>query len=395
MGLRAGDVRLFALAALVVYGQPTDLKTPVSAPKTKIVADHEGALAEVVIHYTPRAKHSVLATYRDILRALEPGVVVWVVAKNRAHFDEFVSWANKARKAQRRYARGVSFRPVLTGRPMTTWSRDRFTLLEQARSSSHLGDRRVLLVRHRPHQAPAARKNDWYAPFALANAAGPSVVVKKAPLIFDGGDLIATRTHVFATSLLLARNVAGSLGELSSLRRWLRRTTSRKVVLLGKRPGDVPQHHVGMFMTPISEDTILVGDVKAGLSILPKNARLPLPVDRRPSTIARFERVASDLKAAGFVVVRVPLVPLRDEVTFLTYNNAVIERRKDGKLHALVPQFGIPALDAAGRAVYRSRAIVVHPIDVSRIYQLSGTVRCLLNVAKRTKPHPQRAEHSS
>ena len=78
-----------------------------------------------------------------------------------------------------------------------------------------------------------------------------------------------------------------------------------------------------------------------------------------------------------------PLVPLSDRVTYVTYNNVLLERRPDGQLHAYVPQFGLPRLDAAGRRAFTNEGVVVHPIDVTRIYAQNGTVRCLVNVLDR------------
>ncbi len=111
-----------------------------------------------------------------------------------------------------------------------------------------------------------------------------------------------------------------------------------------------------------------------------------MPVDRRPSVLARFAFVARELTRRGFEVTRVPLVPLADGVTYVTYNNAVLEQRADGHLHAYVPQFGLEALDAAGRAAYEAQGVIVHGIDVRRIYPHNGTVRCLVNVLQRLLP---------
>jgi hypothetical protein len=74
-----------------------------------------------------------------------------------------------------------------------------------------------------------------------------------------------------------------------------------------------------------------------------------------------------------------------DGYTFVTYNNALLERRADGRRHVYLPQFGLPALDAAGRAAWTALGAVVHPIDVSRIYPHHGAVRCLVNVLSRDK----------
>ena len=373
------ELTLMLVTAMVLFGRAEPHELPKRPARKHIVADTGGAFGHLVLHFDPRAEEEVAPTYRDLLRATEPTVRFTVVVAERAHFDRFrhllQSW---------RIANPSRFQPVVVGRDVTTWSRDRYTLLTQ-------GNKRILLVQPEPHRAIRARRNDWYAPFAIARAQGPDVEVQIAPVTFDGGDLTATDKHVFATGLLLGRNASNPHGERSRMTAWLRRMTGRVPVIIGRSPADVPPHHVGMFITPLGNRTVLVGDPAAGLTLLPKNAQLPLPVDKRPASHKRFEFVAQALTRAGFRVVRVPLVPLSDGVTYVTYNNAIVERRADGRLHAYVPQFGLAALDAAGRAAFTSQGVVVYPIDVRRIYRHNGTVRCLVNVlARRAGAYPVR-----
>ncbi len=368
-------------------GSPAPAGTP-RAPGpagTRLVSDAGGAFAQLVIHFDPAAEDPVAPTYRDLLRAVDPSVTVWVVVARAADFTRFV-------KRARAWGvpRDLRFRSAVVGRSVTTWSRDRYTLLQGARPGS-----RVLLVRPRPDDANPARRNDWYAPFALARAVGSRVQVQVSPLVFDGGDLVGTRRHVFATGLLLGRNVQSDLRTVAATTRYLRRVTGLEPVIIGRRPEDVPPHHVGMFLTPLDDArrTVLVGDPRLGLALLTPQAeaRLPRPVLRAPAFLERFERVAREVRRAGFRVIRTPLVPLDDRLTYVTYNNVIMERRVDGKLHAYVPQFGLSALDAAGRRAFTDQGVVVHPIDVSRIYRHNGTVRCLVNVLDRL---PERAASS-
>lgn len=344
---------------------------------SRIVPDTGGPLREVVLHFDPAAEGRVAASYRDLLRAMDPSVTVWVVVARRRHFARF-------RRLARSWGVGGTdrFHVAVVGRPITTWSRDRYTLVRGPRA----GERR-LLVRPRPDSANPVRANDWYAPFALARAAGPRVTVAVSPLVFDGGDLVATSRHVFATGLLVSRNVQSALRTPAATRDYLRRVTGLTPVLIGERPEDVPPHHVGMFLTPLGDrrDTVLVGDPRAGLALLTPamEKRLPRKVLRDPAFWARFDLVAREAARAGMRVVRTPLVPLEDRLTYVTYNNALLERRLDGRLHAYVPQFGLPVLDVAGRRAYEAQGVVVHPIDVSRVYRDNGTVRCLINVLDR------------
>jgi hypothetical protein len=359
------------VTAMVLFGRAEPHELPRRPAQQQIVADTGGAFGRLVLHFDPRAEVEVAPTYRDLLKAVDSSVRFSVVVAERAHFLRFSQLLRTWR-----IKNPSRFQPVVVGRDVTTWSRDRYTLLTQ-------GKKRILLVQPEPHRAIRARRNDWYAPFAIARALGPDVEVQIAPVTFDGGDLTATDKHVFATGLLLGRNASNPYGKPSRMSAWLRRMTGREPVIIGRSPADTPPHHVGMFITPLGNRTVLVGDPTAGLKLLPPNAQLPLPVDRRPASHKRFEFVAQALVRAGFRVIRVPLVPLSDGVTYVTYNNAVLERRSDGRLHAYVPQFGLSALDAAGRAAFETQGVVVHPIDVRRIYRHNGTVRCLVNVLLR------------
>jgi hypothetical protein len=346
--------------------------SPAGAPE--LVPENGGALRELVLHFDPHAESDVASTYRDLLRAIETTVRVWIVVERAAHFDLF-----RQRLGEWEVVGPERFEPVVVGKPITTWSRDRYTLALTASSA------RVLLVPPRPHDGSEARRNDYQAPFALARAAG--VTIETLPLIFDGGDLLPTRRHLFATALLAGRNAGGALGDLGRLRRYLRQRAGREVVLLGEDPADVPPHHIGMFVAPLDDRTLLVGDPAAGLALLDSAAEqaLPLPAERRPEELRRFTRVAQELRRAGFTVRGVPLVPMTDGISYVTYTNALLERRTDGKMHAYVPQFGLPALDAAGRSAYEQTGIIVHGVDVRRVYRHGGTLHCLVNVLHRSR----------
>lgn len=362
-----GAAAALVLAVVVAPSKPVRGRAVVSTA----VSDNEGALAEVAIHFDPAALPAVATTYQQLLGALEPHVEVWVAVAERSHFDAFVQLL-----ARWEVTKPERFHPVVTDRSITTWSRDRYLLLEREGAP-------LLLLPARPNRGHSARQNDWWAPVAIAETID-GVTADVSALVFDGGDFTVTDTHVFVTAVLLGRNEGGELGERDALLRWLRDFTGKEPVLIGDHPDDVPAHHIGMFVTPLDDGTVLVGDTELGLALLPNDAALPQPVDRSAETAERFHRVAREIEAAGFTVRRTPLVPLADGLTYLTWNNAVLERRADGLLHAYVPMFGVPALDAAGRAVWESEGVVVHPIDVRDVFVHRGTVRCLINVLKRS-----------
>ena len=67
----------------------------------------------------------------------------------------------------------------------------------------------------------------------------------------------------------------------------------------------------------------------------------------------------------------------------MTYTNALFDRRGTQRIGYL-PTYALPALDAAGTAFWEAQGFEVHPIDVSTIYQLNGSLGSLVNVLQRT-----------
>ena len=359
-----------AIAIVLTIGVMRDRST---TPSLVAVADNGGEITAIAIHFDPGAAAEVSETYQDLLRELPAGVDVHVLVENAADFEHFQTLL-----ADWNIAATERFRGVEVGKRITTWSRDRYTLIEQ-------GDRRLLLVPPRPTLGNESRKNDWDAPFALAEATS-GLDTLTADLVFEGGDLTATATHVFATALLRERNRGGDLYDVDALRAWLRRHTGKTPIILGDVLADVPGHHIGMFVTPLDDRRVLVGDADLGIALFDSSdsdpARLPLAIDRSEGTLQRFRNVADELRAHGFEVIAVPLVPLSDGLTYVTYNNALLEHR-EGALHAYLPQFGFAALDEAGRAAYAEAGVVVHDIRVRNVYRHNGTVRCLVNIVSR------------
>ena len=77
-----------------------------------------------------------------------------------------------------------------------------------------------------------------------------------------------------------------------------------------------------------------------------------------------------------------PLVPLRDGISYVTYQNVVMEER-DGRRVVYLPQYGCAALDAAGRAAYEREGFRVVPVPAADVFRLGGSLRCLVNVLER------------
>jgi len=132
---------------------------------------------------------------------------------------------------------------------------------------------------------------------------------------------------------------------------------------------------------PLDDRTVAVGDVHAGVALL---GDTPLLLDDLEVQAPRFDRAAQQLAARGFAVVRTPALVLAGGGSFVTYTNALYDRRADGTRVVYLPTYALPALDSAARRFYEAQGFEVRPIDVSSIYRLNGSLGCLVNVLARS-----------
>jgi hypothetical protein len=342
------------------------------APVGLHVREDGGALRAVVIHYAPDAASLAQQTYRDLLRALPADVAVHVACATETDCAAF---------RQSLAAAGVPhlerLRPVIVGVEITTWSRDRFAAKALA-VPGHL----EVLVPPRAETPFEPRAGDGVVPFAVARAL--RAPARTATFAFEGGDLASTATHLFADVNLLGRNEGRGPATRAELVAALRAEFRQEVVLLGEQPGDVPQHHIMMYVAPLGGRRVLVGDVAAGLRLLDADpaARATVPADRTPATAARFETAARALAAAGFEVARAPVVVLEGGGSYVTYTNALFAT-EGGRAVVYLPTYALAGLDRAATAQYRKLGYEVRPVDVSAIYRQNGSLGCLVNVVER------------
>ena len=329
-------------------GETTHVLVPESA---------SGHLSRIAIHYLPSMDHRVLPVWKQLFAILPEDVEVAVVVEHERDFDRFVA---KVGPSQR-------FTKVILGHSLTTWSRDRLAAID---NSGVLAPPRVAV-------GNGPRAGDWEAPFAIARElydSKPAI----SELVFEGGDLAASPTHVFADANLVTRNLGRRDANRDHLEASLSRTFSQDVIFLGDEPGDVPEHHIMMYMMPLDDHAVLVGDVRLGKALAPDAVADPAIAQHA----ARFDRVAEELTARGFAVTRIPVVVLPGAGSYVTYTNAVFDRDDHGKV-VYLPTYRMPALDAYATALYAQLGYRVVPIDVSTMYTLNGSLGCLVNVLAR------------
>jgi hypothetical protein len=342
-----------------------------------VVADDGGALGEVLMHYVPELEPTFAETYRDFLVSLAPDTRVDFVVQHgkRASLDAFLA----------RVAPSIHPRVVEVDVPIGIWSKDRALVLASP------SDARIpLLVPPRPRPGEGSRPGDWEIVPALAREMPDRFEVRRIPLAFDAGDFTIAGDRVLVDPNLFARNASRGVRSPADLRARVASLLGREVVLLGDAVGDVPRHHMSMYMAALDGDVALVGDPAAGARILGEGfspgetsaeTGAPLRADAGGETVARFDRAAQALERAGFRVVRIPTIAF-DDKTYFAYTNGVFETH-GGERIARMPTFDVPALDSAARSVYESLGWRVVPIRARKVYTQHGTIGCLVNVLAR------------
>lgn len=345
-----------------------------------VLSECDGHFRELVLQYEPSAREVVARTYRDFLGALEADVTVRVVCPTRAAYTSFLETAGPVR---------CRLLPIVAGHAMTTWSRDRWVALGPATNGGP-----TTLWSPRGESADEiwpARAGDERIGQDIAAAMYPAVFARRSDYYFDGGDFLADSENVFVVSRVLPRNIQQTVFSREVFLAALGRELRRHVILLDESP----DHHAGMFMASVGGKIMLVGDPGLGGQFTPADAAanagsgtnefmdLPGGPDFSAETRHRFDAVAAQCAGAGYRVVRIPVVPARDQKTYLTYVNVLMDRQGSRRIVYLPFYRGCERLNAAGRAVWEKLGFEVRPVDCTDTYRHYGCLHCLVNVLER------------
>ena len=344
-----------------------------------VLSDCDGAIEQIVIQYVGEAAGIVATVYREFLGQLAEDVTVLVVCPGEDDFDDF-----RARVG----TPACRLVPVFTGHAMTCWARDRWLALGPAGTGGP-----ALLLSPREESAGdiwPARKGDERIAGDLAAALGGGVRAHRSVLAFDGGDFVADADRAFVTPRVGERSIGGEIVSTEQLRRALAGSLRRKVIVLS----EAPPHHAGMFMMLAGGRTALVGDpsLAQGLLVDVPASCLPQNPDFSDEIRRRFDAVAGQCAASGYRVVRVPVVPGRDGRTYLTCLNVIIDRRAGCRIVYMPVYRGVEALNAAGAAAWRGLGYEVRPVDCTDTFRHFGSLRCLVNVLRRSPATAARSD---
>ena len=207
----------------------------------RLLPENEGAIAAVAFHFVPEAADTTTPALRAFLTALaaevsagpDPSHPVQVYA---VCSDEPAAAALRHAWADWRLGTAARLQPIVLGTPITPWSKDRFLVGEADLPPGHL----TLLSPAADEQGWGTRSNEAAVAPTLAGALGGRATAETVSLAYDAGDLLATRTHLFAGEPLYGRNQARWAHSRPELRQKLEGAFGLPVVWLGRRPGEVP-----------------------------------------------------------------------------------------------------------------------------------------------------------
>lgn len=334
-------------------------------PKVCLVSDIRGALDEVCIHYNRTFHSACIETLEDLFSGMPDDVDIRIIVEKQEEFDflekELV---------------GVEHGPlhaVVTGYPVTPWAKDRFGTLVAENGGS------VLALPPVDSPMSGARGNDGRVPGLLAERYG-HIDTRRMSFFFEGGDLLCAEKTVFVAANCLARNQPFDIDSREVLVRRMSEELGRELVVIGESPEDVPDHHIGMYLTPLSDKVVAAADPDLGFELYEGGG---VAVESDKTKYEPFRNVIRILEEKGFTVIRVPMLLTASSRVYVTYNNAILETR-NGEKRIYMPVYGIPELDKAATEIFERQGWRVLPVRVCNLYEHTGSLRCLVGIIKRS-----------
>ena len=335
-----------------------------------MLREDSGSLEEILVHYVPDLEPLLADAYGDFLGTLPASTrVVAVVPKPVAGAPGIAARDGLSRMLARIDASGSlaeRTRVVEVDGPISVWSKDRALVLAPESGSTRTG----LAIPVPPDPRWKERANDWRTLEQVAQAMPDRFYVRQLPLDFDAGDFDVAGDGVLVDDNLVTKNRRRGVGDVGELRKLLEGALARPVVVLGHADGDVPRHHMSMYMAALAPPgapdgrVALVGDPREARALLggdftpgeaDPDTGEPLRADFSDAVIARFDAAADGLAAAGWHVVRIPEVPFLDK-TYMAYTNGVYETRGPARV-AWMPTFDSAGPRCAGHPGLRDPGV--------------------------------------
>ncbi len=354
------------------------LQVPAEAG-ANVLADSEGAIAAILLHYDPGLSSELAPVYEDLFRVLPTGVQVTVICPSASAAEDFSdTWGT----ATEHWAVDV----VNVGFPISIWARDRYIARQQEQSSQEVSS----FVPAGNDSYEPEKRNDLLA-LELLTEAQLLPRTLDTHLHLEGGNVVSNLRHVFVGANVLNENIA--IGR-SAVANELSTVFGRTYIPVAGKDGDVPWCHVDMYLTPVSDDTVLIANPRMAELILTRysdddsdDVVAGFNACESDTTQDRLDDIASLALNRGYKVIRLPALVNSSEGWMITYNNVLMDHR-GGRRTLYMPTYDIPDLDRAAAAIYLGLGFDVETIDVSRVYTRGGALRCIVNVTERSGSGP-------
>lgn len=357
----------FVLILAVFVGASTE--TVKSIEPDGVFPDTGGEIREIVLQYSYDLKDEVLPAYRDFLLKLGNETEIHIVCENDELKGDMEGYL-----AEWQVTGSERIHLVTLGGKITVWARDRFVI-------KRCGNKTVAVLPALNDEEDELRINDQKVPYMIKPLRTGRFNVELSNVWFEGGNIVADEKYAF-TGYATIRCMDCSSDE--DRLKLLGNILGREVVVLGEEDRLEPTDHVDMYLTPLGNKTVLLGNPSMAYKILMTDPEYPEQYESlKPSKdeLDSFERVREQLEEKGFRVVPIPYIQAFTDSVF-TYNNSLLETL-DGKSLVYLPVYNIDVLDKAAIRVYSALGFEVRTVDVSKIYIHGGTIRCLTNVIAR------------
>lgn len=356
--------------------------------------DDGGRILEVTLHYCRENEEDMDRFYQDFFEKFTVSAKVLIVCSTlecESYFEE--NYGELARKDGRQITTAV------VNRPLSIWARDR----RVARQTEDGQPQRSFIP---PPQE--LYTEDKISELTLSETLWAKGVAPRAltdSFILEGGNLVSNYRHIFVGKNVVTENASRFEDEVEAAQT-LERIFGKPVVLLADEFGAPPWFHADMYLTVLDQKTVGLADLTLGMRLLTGKkseklswsrsagwrTRLPsgLAVDfTAPDSpiVVGLEAVRRQLEALGYKVLRLPALVNADEEWMVSYTNVLMEREGADKL-VYLPRYAIPSLDKAAREFWMAQGFKVRDVDVSKVFDLGGAIRCIANVTLREPVHP-------
>ncbi|MFC1888221.1 agmatine deiminase family protein [Thermodesulfobacteriota bacterium] len=359
-----------------------------SKPLT-ILSDATGEIEEILLQFSAPLSEDLLTIYESLLKNIDPETRIFFVCEEAGQIHRLKSLLGMWGIVDRERIHFVN-----ADMTISAWARDRFLV----KASKDDQCARELLVPKISLKEGTDWINDREIPWLFADRSGERVAVTPSKFYLEGGDIVSSGSNIF-TSYSTVMKQSGDLdpGVVGRMEEEL----GNKIVVIGGPDVSAPLWHIDMYLTPISDTTVLLAEpvdekvmwkagegytiVKddAGTSTgsLRQSAEWEMILSPPPKTMNSYDNVRVQLEARGFHVERIPIIHNEDHGV-VTYNNVLMEERNQRRI-VYMPVYGFEELDRIAENKYQSLGFEVRRVNASSLYQYDGSLRCIVNVLAR------------